>query len=228
MWRTNFIGVVAALLAAAPVLAQTGTITGTVTDATGGSVAGASVTATNAGTGAVMKAATNTTGSYQLVELTPGMYSVTVEAPGFSKVTIAAQRLVVASNLRLDVTLQIGQVSESVTVDELAPQVNTHPSVVRAVAEVFRSWDAREVFVAEGQGHCRDSDLVLEQSGLVTRTGPGHRSPVHLEAEVFDLMTAWIELSWTTDSGGFGLSRKSTSPRKGELFVTCALYGHLC
>src|SRR5512135_1211869 len=47
-----------------------------------------------------------------------------------------------------------------------APHVNTHPAVVRAVAEVFRSWGAREVFVAEGQGHCRDSDLVLEQSGL--------------------------------------------------------------
>ena len=47
-----------------------------------------------------------------------------------------------------------------------APQVNTHPALVRAVAEVFRRWQAREVFVAEGQGHCRDSELVLEQSGL--------------------------------------------------------------
>jgi len=47
-----------------------------------------------------------------------------------------------------------------------APQVNTHPALVRAVAEVFRSWDAREVFVAEGQGHCRDTGYVLEQSGL--------------------------------------------------------------
>ncbi len=47
-----------------------------------------------------------------------------------------------------------------------APHVNTHPAVVRAVAEVFRGWGARAVFVAEGQGHCRDADLVLEQSGL--------------------------------------------------------------
>ncbi len=46
------------------------------------------------------------------------------------------------------------------------PHINTHPALVRAVAEVFRSWDARQVFVAEGQGHCRDSDFVLEQSGL--------------------------------------------------------------
>ncbi|MEX5634194.1 ArsR/SmtB family transcription factor [Parafrankia sp. FMc2] len=34
---------------------------------------------------------------------------------------------------------------------------------------------------------------VLEQAGLVSRAGPAHRSPVHLEAEVFDLMTGWIE-----------------------------------
>ncbi len=47
-----------------------------------------------------------------------------------------------------------------------APEVNTHPAVVRGAAEVFRSWGAREVFVAEGQGHCRDTAYVLEQSGL--------------------------------------------------------------
>lgn len=47
-----------------------------------------------------------------------------------------------------------------------APHINTHPAVIRAVAEVFRRWDTREVFVAEGQGHCRDTYLVLEQSGL--------------------------------------------------------------
>ena len=47
-----------------------------------------------------------------------------------------------------------------------APHVNTHPSVVHAAAEVFRSWGAREVLVAEGPGHCRDAQLVLEQSGL--------------------------------------------------------------
>lgn len=47
-----------------------------------------------------------------------------------------------------------------------APHVNTHPAVVRAAAEVFRRRGAHEVLVAEGQGHCRDSDLVLEQSTL--------------------------------------------------------------
>jgi uncharacterized protein (DUF362 family) len=47
-----------------------------------------------------------------------------------------------------------------------APQINTHPALVRATAEVFRRWGAREVIVAEGPGHCRDAQLVLDQSGL--------------------------------------------------------------
>ncbi len=47
-----------------------------------------------------------------------------------------------------------------------APHINTHPALIRAAAEVFRRWDAREVFVAEGQGHCRDTYWVLDQSGL--------------------------------------------------------------
>jgi len=46
------------------------------------------------------------------------------------------------------------------------PHINTHPALVRATAEVFRSLGASEVFVAEGQGHCRDSDWVLDESGL--------------------------------------------------------------
>jgi uncharacterized protein (DUF362 family) len=47
-----------------------------------------------------------------------------------------------------------------------APQINTHPAVVRATAAVFRSWGAREVLVAEGAGHCRDGQLVLDESGM--------------------------------------------------------------
>ncbi len=47
-----------------------------------------------------------------------------------------------------------------------SPHVNTHPALVCATAEAFRSLGAREVLVAEGQGHCRDSDWVLDESGL--------------------------------------------------------------
>ncbi len=46
------------------------------------------------------------------------------------------------------------------------PQINTHPLVIRAAAETFRSWGARSVAVGEGPGHCRDALLVVDQSGL--------------------------------------------------------------
>lgn len=47
-----------------------------------------------------------------------------------------------------------------------SPHINTHPMVLWGAAEAFRKQGAREVLVAEGQGHIRDSHLVLEQSGL--------------------------------------------------------------
>lgn len=47
-----------------------------------------------------------------------------------------------------------------------APHVNTHPDFIRAVADAFWSLGAREIIVAEGPGHCRDTYLVLEESGV--------------------------------------------------------------
>jgi len=44
--------------------------------------------------------------------------------------------------------------------------INTHPNLVVAAAEAFRGLDAKEVFIAEGQGHRRDSWLVLDESGM--------------------------------------------------------------
>ena len=52
--------------------------------------------------------------------------------------------------------------------DSASPHINTHPALVRAAAEVFRVWDAKEVFVAEGPGHVRDTQLVLDNSGFGT------------------------------------------------------------
>ncbi|MGW8181136.1 MAG: DUF362 domain-containing protein, partial [bacterium] len=50
--------------------------------------------------------------------------------------------------------------------DRSSPHINTHPVLVQAVAEAFRSWDAAEVVVGEGAGHVRDTQLVLQESGM--------------------------------------------------------------
>ena len=61
-----------------------------------------------------------------------------------------------------------------------SPQINTHPAVVRATAEVFRRWGAKEIIVAEGPGHCRDAQLVLDQSGLADVLDHSHLEFVDL------------------------------------------------
>ena len=52
--------------------------------------------------------------------------------------------------------------------NQRASHVNTHPEVVRAAAQTFLRLGANEVLIAEGQGHIRDSDFALEQSGFAT------------------------------------------------------------
>jgi len=95
-----------------------------------------------------------------------------------------------------------------------APQINTHPAVIRAAAEVFRSWGARDVFVAEGQGHCRDSELVLEQSGL---------GPVLDEARIEFVDLNHDEIFLVPNRLGFTSLRRLALPvmlRRADLIVS--------
>jgi len=71
---------------------------------------------------------------------------------GISRRQIRGKRVLLKPNL---VETAIGQ-----------KHINTHPALVVAAAEVFRRLDAADVFVAEGQGHRRDSWLVLDESGM--------------------------------------------------------------
>lgn len=126
-WKSNFVLFATALMIAAMAWGQgaTGIITGNVTDGSGATIIGAKVTATNTGTGVTTTTTVNDTGTYRFVDLPTGMYTITVEATGFRKTTLSEQRLLVASTLRLDATLEVGEVSTSVTVESTAAPVNT-------------------------------------------------------------------------------------------------------
>lgn len=92
------------------------TLSGRVTDATGATVPGAKVVATETNTGAKAEVTTNPDGSYTLPFLAPGPYQLTVEANGFKKYTQSG--ITIGTNVRLsqDVVLQVGSQAESVTV----------------------------------------------------------------------------------------------------------------
>ena len=103
-------------LAALAVQAQTGTISGTVTDASGAGVGDAAVNARSLGTGAVHTATTDTSGTYSIPNVPVGQYDVTVEKQGFSALRFQNVRLTVAQNLTLNGSLAVGVVSQQVEV----------------------------------------------------------------------------------------------------------------
>ncbi|HLL76420.1 MAG TPA: TonB-dependent receptor, partial [Pyrinomonadaceae bacterium] len=96
------------------------TISGRVADERGASVAGASVTATLAATGAARAAQTDAEGRFRLVELAPGSYTVRVSSEGFAAETRANVAALAGQNLRLDFTLRPAGVSAEQTVTAAA------------------------------------------------------------------------------------------------------------
>ncbi|HEX4275740.1 MAG TPA: TonB-dependent receptor [Bryobacteraceae bacterium] len=102
-----------------------GTITGTVSDPTGDAVANASVEAKNVDSGAMYPVASSATGNYTIGELPEGNYELTVAAPGFKKYVRGGLTVQVAQTVRIDVVLQVGSTSESVTVTAESPLLKT-------------------------------------------------------------------------------------------------------
>src|SRR5882672_10738697 len=121
------LGLACLLVGAAPVLSQTttGRILGRVDDQTGAAVPSATVTVTDVQRGPTRTVASDTSGDYVVQNLQPGVYKVRVEAKGFKSVERVNIGLEVAQDARVDLSLSPGQVSETVTVTEEVPLVNT-------------------------------------------------------------------------------------------------------
>lgn len=96
--------------------AVNGTIVGTVTDSTGGSIANAKVTLTETNTKVVHNGQTNESGSYNFLELPPGLYSVQVEMTGFKKEIKSGIVLEANTSPRADVRLEPGEINQTIEV----------------------------------------------------------------------------------------------------------------
>jgi Carboxypeptidase regulatory-like domain/TonB-dependent Receptor Plug Domain len=116
----------------APLRAQTtnGTLVGTVTDAQGAVIPNASVTVKNTGTGIERKVQTNTSGEYGVYPLQPGAYEVTASANGFQSKVVSNVVLEVAANVKVDVQLAVGNITESVSVTANAALLQTQDASV--------------------------------------------------------------------------------------------------
>ena len=116
------------LLAAGLLNAQTGggaTLVGTVRDGSGAVVAGAKITVVNTATASVTENVTSSEGAYYIPYLAPGEYRIKVVAPGFKEYVRAGITLRSAEVPRVDIAMDLGSVSDSVTVSGEASLLNT-------------------------------------------------------------------------------------------------------
>ncbi|HZV59671.1 MAG TPA: TonB-dependent receptor, partial [Candidatus Eremiobacteraceae bacterium] len=125
------------LFSAAGLRAQTtnGSIQGTVTDPSGAPVGGASVTGRNLDTSLSVATVTSDAGLYSLANLPPGRYSVTVEGPNMKSYVREGVTVQTGSTVSLDIQMQLGGVSENVTVSADASQLETATSDIGATVQ---------------------------------------------------------------------------------------------
>src|SRR2546427_2825444 len=148
-----------------------GTIAGTVLDSSGAVVQGASVTATGANTGAVYKTTSTDTGAYRIPDMQVGVYNITITAAGFK--TSEQKGVVVQINTTssLDITLQPGAVTDTLTVLADVPTLQTETSDIGTVVSERQIMDLPLAVNASGQSHLRSPEtFVFLTPGT---TGPG-------------------------------------------------------
>src|SRR4051812_16246867 len=130
-----FCGVLFALLPAPAAAQATGQITGVVTDNSGAVVPGVTVEVTNQATGFARNAITELDGVYTIPLLNPGVYEARASLAGFRTTVRGGIEVVVNGAARVDLQLQVGAVSEQVTVAAQAPLVETKNATLGVVID---------------------------------------------------------------------------------------------
>ena len=131
--------------------ADRGTITGTVSDPAGAVVPNAAIEARNQDTGAAYKAVTTGTGNYTLAQIPAGTYEVSVTLAGFKKFVRPGVVVHVAETARVDATLEVGAITETITVNEEAPLLKTESGELSHQIDYSQA-DALPIFTLNGGG----------------------------------------------------------------------------
>jgi outer membrane receptor protein involved in Fe transport len=152
---------------AAMAQATTGSLRGTVTDANGGVVSGATVTVKNEATGSSTTATTTTEGTFDTPFLQPGEYSVTVEAPNFKRAVSTGVIVKIGVVNPVAIVLEAGNVAETVTVTATAEEI------VRDQAQVSTTIEARKIqdLPSNGAGFGIDTLALLAPGVIANRAG---------------------------------------------------------
>ncbi len=167
---------IAASLTAAALFAQGSvTIYGTVTDKTGSVIPDAAVSIVQTETGQVRRITTNERGEYVATLLPIGNYSVTVEKPGFKKFVKTGIAVQVDENRQVPVVLEVGELTESVTVTAELVQVDTRTGTLREVVD-----SKRIVELPLNGRNTLQLQLLVPGAGAVAAPGQGQNSTISI------------------------------------------------
>jgi hypothetical protein len=206
---THFLMVVFLLTAlplqtlAATVSAQTnsGRISGAVTDTAGASIVGATVKVTNDATALARTTTTDDSGFYVVTNLLPGVYTVLVERQGFKKAVQTGYTLVADGRLTVDVSLEAGAVSESVTVTATNAE-----TINKTSGEVARVIDTEQVqnLALNGRNYLQLTTLIpgaplLTDDPLALMTDLGVNQPINGNRGNANMLT--VDGGFNLDSG---------------------------
>ena len=200
MNRFLIVGLFAALvLAPIPLHAQEATVSGTVTDSTGGVLPGVTITATNESTGNTFVAVTDERGGFRL-PVRIGSYKVTAELPGFASLTRQGLVLQVGQEAAINLQMVPSTVQESVTVSGDAPLVNVTQSSLAG------NIDARQMQDLPVNGR-NWVDLAMLAPG--NRANSVDEAPVARDSEGFQLNVDGQQITNNISSSSFGQPRFS-------------------
>jgi hypothetical protein len=185
------------------VYAQTnvGRISGTVADTSGGVIHGATIKVTNDATGLSRTAISDDSGFYLVTNLMPGEYSVSAEHQGFKKAQKTGNRLVTDGRLTVDISMEAGAVSESVSVTAVSSEtINT------TSGEVARVIDTEQVqnLALNGRNYLQLTTLIpgaplLNDDQLALMTDLGVNQPINGNRGNSNLLT--VDGGFNLDSG---------------------------
>jgi hypothetical protein len=148
--------------------AISGDVIGTVVDATGAAVPGATVTVENIATGVKATATTSQAGEYRVSNLLPGTYNVTVTAKGFTAASVKNLSVELNRAVTANVALQVGSTSETVEVSAAAVQIDTTTAHVQNTFETKAAADLPTASIGAGV-----LNLSLLGSGVSSSGGVG-------------------------------------------------------
>src|SRR5437867_3417955 len=175
-----------------------GTINGSILDPTGAVVPGAAVIAVNDATGVESKTTSTSAGAYTLPYLPAGTYTIRVSAPNFKTSTAENVILRVAQDLTVNINLEVGAVSQQVTVSEKPPLLDAGTAEIGRYISV-EEYKSCPIIVDDGQRQIQ----IFIFSSLPGTTGDTFQGSIHGGQEYsYEILIEGIPIGRLDPSGG--------------------------